>query len=355
LKKLLYLLLVLLLTPLLFYGQKRTVSELGVERIEYGDIAEYVYDGNPFNDNEKSLYIAFRNPKNSHKSHIWKGFKFSKSDISEEKVDFLGNFFQYTILYYIMDTNYKGEDVEFPEWYVANEPGFYEFIFDNDKSSYFKLDENSIYDIKSLDNELFMKFKNHKKAIIRWNHKVAKNRIAKGPEFVEEIWGHSDYVIDLKGFTAAYNKYMEIKSPTAKNKNLYKVSNGLANVNPFNLDKYIDKFIMDAKTNHNIDLSYVNKKDRLILFKELQGETIAAAYKMNDDNSVLVLVDPENWYDANQAKRWYIIYHELRHDILNLEHGECGPMMNESARGSYTWSRLEKDKNTMFNTYKRKK
>jgi len=344
LKKLLYLSLVLLLTPLLFYGQKRTVSKLGVETINYGDIAEYVYDGNPFNDNEKSLTIFFKNPY----LNISKEIEFSKSDILEEKVDLSNDFLQYRIKY---KTAYKYH----PNYYKANESGFYEFIFDNDKSSYFKLDENSINDIKSLDNELFMKFKKHKKAIIRWNYKKAKNIIAKGPEFVEEIWAYNDYVISLSGFTAAYNKYMEIKSPTAKNKNLYKVSNGLANVNPFNLDKYIDKFIMDAKTNHNIDLSYVNKKDRLILFKELQGETIAAAYKMNDDNNVLVLVDPENWYDANQAKRWYIIYHELGHDILNLEHGECGPMMNESTSGSYTWGRLEKDKNTMFNTYMRKK
>ena len=346
-KKLLYLSIILLLTPLLFYGQKRTVSELGVERIEYGDIAEYVYDGNPFNDNEKSLTIFLSASKE---------FKFSKSDISEEKVDFLGNFFQYEITYYIRKkVSWKKELIAIPYSYAFVASGFYEFIFDNDKSSYFKLDENSINDIKSLDNELFMKFKKHKKAIIRWTHKRAKKLYINESESVEFIWGYNDYILDLRGFTAAYNKYMEVKSPSAKNKNLYKVSNGLANVNPFNLDKYIDKFIMDAKTNHNIDLSYVNKKDRLILFKELQGETIAAAYKMNDDNNVLVLVDPENWYDANQAKRWYIIYHELGHDILNLEHGECGPMMNESTSGSYTWGRLEKDKNTMFNTYMRKK
>jgi hypothetical protein len=128
----------------------------------------------------------------------------------------------------------------------------------------------------------------------------------------------------------------------------------LANVNLFNLDRYIDKFIFDAKTNHSVDLSYVNEKDKLILFRELEGETIAAAYKMNDDDSVLVLVDPENWYDANQAKRWYIIYQELGHDILNLEHGECGPMMNETTSGNYSWDRLEKDKNIMFEKYKSK-
>jgi len=319
---------ILLLTPLLFFGQERTVSKLGVETIKYGEIkrikvgihsdgrsiwrdvirnpiAKYVYDGNPFNDNEKALYI-YLEEKGFSAGYI----KISHSDVSEEKIEF--------------KKMYLGES--------------YEFIFDNDKSSYFKLDENSKKDIKSLDNELFLKFKKHKKAIVRIRNRRRRE----------------DKIIDLTGFSDAYNKYMEVKSPTEKNKNLYKVSNGLANVNPFNLDKYIDKFIMDAKTNHNIDLSYVNKKDRLILFKELQGETIAAAYKMNDDNNVLVLVDPENWYDANQAKRWYIIYHELGHDILNLEHGECGPMMNESTSGSYNWDRLERDKNTMFNNFKKK-
>ena len=179
-----------------------------------------------------------------------------------------------------------------------------------------------------------------------------RGRYTREDEKLDEIIIDKPYHLD--GFTAAYNKYMDIETPTIKNKNLYRVANGLANVNPFNLDKYIDKFILDAKTNHNIDLSYVNKRDRLILFKELEGETIAAAYKMDDDDSVLVLVDPENWYDANQSKRWYIIYHELGHDILNLEHGECGPMMNERASGNYTWDRLEKDKNTMFETYKSK-
>ena len=303
------------------YGQEiRTVSDLGVETISYGGIAKnvlkgdappyggiakYVYDGNPFNDNEKSLFIYLNGDSREFDGYI----KFSHSDVSEEKIEF--------------------------QWFDFYRVKNYEFIFDDDKSSYFKFDGNSYKDIKSLDNELFLKFKKHKKAIVR---------TPKG-----------DHIIYLNGFTAAYNKYMEVKSPTAKNKNLYKVSNGLANVNPFNLEKYIDKFILDAKINHNIDLSYVNKRDRLIIFRELKEKTIATAYKMNNDNEVFVKVDPENWYAANQSKRWYIIYHELGHDILNLEHGECGAMMDATTSGSYTWSRLEKDKNTMFNAYKKKK
>lgn len=277
-------------------------------------LAEYTYDRNPFNDNEKSLKIFLYNSS-----------KYNIPDYYEV---------EYSIHFIISKSDVKAEELE-----ISLKSHTFEFIFDNDKSTYFKLDSDSAKEIKSLDHELFLNFKKHNKVFVR------QTRWEKEPE---------DYVIGLGGFTEAYNKYMEIKAPTMKNKSLYRVANGLANVNPFNLDKYIDKFILDAKTNHNIDLSYVNKKDRLILFKELEGDKIASAYNMNDDDSVLVLVDPENWYEANQPKRWYIIYHELGHDILNLDHGECGPMMNERASGNYSWNRLEKDKNTMFEMYKSK-
>ena len=331
------LILVLIFIPLVSFGQKNTkfrmVSETETETITWGKkqkyghydtktstgyikrpvfnsrLAVYTFDRNPFNDNEKSLKILIYNSSPKHPRQEY--FIISKSDVKSEKLNI-----------------------------IFGSQTTYEFIFDNDKSTYFKLDSDSAKEIKSLDHELFLKFKKHKKVIVRRTN--------------DRINYAVDYVIGLNGFTEAYKKYMEIKAPTMKNKSLYKVVNGLANVNPFNLDKYIDKFISDAKTNHNIDLSYVNKKDRLILFKELEGDKIASAYNMNEDDSVLVLVDPENWYDANQPKRWYIIYHELGHDILNLDHGECGPMMNERASGNYSWNRLEKDKNTMFEMYKSK-
>jgi len=348
------------------YGQEsRTVSDLGVERISYGKIAKYVYDGNPFNDNEKSLSIFFEKNKYRGKYSRIKAGKtddvyysksadivFSMSDISSEKIKVKAGLLDIQIRYWKRNSvggSYSSE-------YISKTRGFYEFIFDDDKSTYFRLDSAYFENLKSLDNELFMKFKKHKKATIRWNYKESAGTLSKSQKKsdVKEVWVFKDYIISLSGFTAAYNKYIEIEAPTEKNKNLYKVSNGLANVNPFNLEKYIDKFILDAKINHNIDLSYVNKRDRLIIFRELKGKTIATAYKMNNDNDVFVKVDPENWYAANQSKRWYIIYHELGHDILNLEHGECGAMMNATTSGNYSWGRLEKDKNTMFESYKLK-
>ena len=305
---------VLLFIPIVAFGQEKTITDLGVETITYGkNLVTYVYDGNPFNDNEKSLKIF------THRRFL----TVSKSDLHPDEIDI--NMFQ--------------RDHWFPiiTW---------EFIFDDDRGTYLKIDTVNVKNIKTLDHELFLKFKKHRKVAVRVTHLEYND-----PLRVNK----TDFTYDLTGFTAAYNKYMDIQAPSLKNKNEYKVVNGLANVNPFNLDRYIDKFILDANTNHNIDLSYVNKRKKLILFRELDGQTIAVAYKMNDDDSVLVLVDPENWYDANQPKRWYIIYHELGHDILNLEHGECGAMMDETTSGSYTWSRLEKDKNTMFNAYKKKK
>jgi hypothetical protein len=46
-----------------------------------------------------------------------------------------------------------------------------------------------------------------------------------------------------------------------------------------------------------------------------------------------------------------IINHELGHDILNLEHGQCGPMMNPYEKEDYTWKEFETDKNMMFTEF----
>ena len=40
-------------------------------------------------------------------------------------------------------------------------------------------------------------------------------------------------------------------------------------------------------------------------------------------------------------------------DILNLDHGECGPMMGPVAKANYSWEDLEKDKKIMFEAYKK--
>ena len=134
-----------LIISFISYGQgRRTVSALGVEEIQYGTIAKYIYDGNPFNDNEKKLGIQFT--KNySFRNRIdikTVDFTISKSDVSPEKILINKSLFNWRI-------NGSKDSIA----------AFFEFIFDNDKSTYFKLDATSVKKLKLLDNDLFLKFK----------------------------------------------------------------------------------------------------------------------------------------------------------------------------------------------------
>ena len=159
--------------------------------------------------------------------------------------------------------------------------------------------------------------------------------------------------IPLRGSTSALNKILGIVEPTRKNSFEFAYSFGLANYNPFDWEGFIFKFLDDAKNNHGINLNYIKNRNIYTISKRLEGRTIALAAGMNNDNEVFIAIDPDSWYKASPAKRWYIMYHELGHDILNFEHGVGGPMMNPETSGSYNWTRFEKDKSIMLNHYKK--
>jgi hypothetical protein len=63
------------------------------------------------------------------------------------------------------------------------------------------------------------------------------------------------------------------------------------------------------------------------LFESLDGDTLAQSFAIGDDNKVLLKIDSKKWVKATTMKRWYILYHELGHDVLNLRHGQGGKMM----------------------------
>ena len=121
-------------------------------------------------------------------------------------------------------------------------------------------------------------------------------------------------------------------------------------VDTYTLDSFVDIFLNDCKKD---GITIKHQKIRII-FEELEGITIAIAYAMNLDNEIFIKVDPSNWQHASIEKKWYIIYHELGHDILNLEHGQGGKMMFNFADREYTFLELFQDKKAMFDYYKNK-
>ena len=125
----------------------------------------------------------------------------------------------------------------------------------------------------------------------------------------------------------------------------------IRDVNEYNIEDFVDVFLKDCKSN-GIRVSKQNIKCK---FKFLPSPIIALSYSMNHNSKITIEVDAERWEEASIETKWYIIYHELGHDVLNLEHGHGGKMMFPIAEDYYDWDEFFEDKLSMFNYYKTKK
>ena len=123
----------------------------------------------------------------------------------------------------------------------------------------------------------------------------------------------------------------------------------IRDMNIYDLEAMVNIFLEDCKKNNILPPSINTLK---ATFEPLEESTIAVAYAMNDDSKIIIKVDPSNWANSSKPKRWYILYHELGHDVLNLNHGEGGKMMYNFADREYTWDEYFTDKQYMFNSYK---
>ena len=83
-------------------------------------------------------------------------------------------------------------------------------------------------------------------------------------------------------------------------------------------------------------------------FEKLDPGVIAESYGIDNDQNIVIKVDPDQWMDADYANRWYILYHELGHDVLNFRHGEGGRMMFNYPTKNYSWEEFFKDRSNMF-------
>lgn len=83
-------------------------------------------------------------------------------------------------------------------------------------------------------------------------------------------------------------------------------------------------------------------------FQSIGDNIIAIAIGKDDNSKIDIVVDPDYWQTFNQAKRFYVFYHELGHDIFNLNHGNGGKMMFNYADRDITWDDFLEDRESMF-------
>jgi len=146
-----------------------------------------------------------------------------------------------------------------------------------------------------------------------------------------------------------YNFYSERR--VSINEKSYSVGDyNLNNVNQYDLDLMIDVFLLDCK-NHNIS---INKGKVFASFEPLDGQTLGRSYGINNDNKIELKIDPVKWQNSSVPKRWYLLYHELGHDVLNLNHGNGGKMMFNFADRGYSWNEFWEDRDYMFNSFKKR-
>lgn len=133
----------------------------------------------------------------------------------------------------------------------------------------------------------------------------------------------------------------------------------------FDLEFMINLFLDDIINNNNekgepnilIKNLRLNRKSPIngikikAIFTTLDKGVLAQSFGFKDDKNIILKVDPDNWLKASSVKRWYTLYHELGHDVLNFEHGQGGKMMFNYSNTEYSWDEFNEDRNYMFEIF----
>lgn len=172
-------------------------------------------------------------------------------------------------------------------------------------------------------------------------------------EYFETEKGGNYYFLTFslreKGMSEFNDKAMEFLTSSVKSNenNRFTIGNkDIRKINQYDLEAMVKFFLEDCKKS-NIKVPEI--KTLNATFEPLEGDAIALSYAFGDDFLIKIKVDPEKWAKSSMEKRWYVLYHELGHDILNLEHGQGGKMMFNFADKEYTWDDFFQDKEYMIN------
>ncbi len=136
---------------------------------------------------------------------------------------------------------------------------------------------------------------------------------------------------------------------------LYLVSDQTYKIGSYNLTDFdcsdingmIDVFLKDCENN---GITFPKNKIE-INYTDLQPGVLGISFGMHNDKLIKIAIDKNNWIRSSNSKKWYVLYHELGHDLFNFEHGNGGRMMRPIADHGYSWKEFWEDRNTLFETY----
>jgi len=261
---------------------------------------------------------------------ITEAFLVEYSNVNKSKID---NFYNSTINFVKDHINYNNNIDSTVQLF---ESPFYHLYYEN-KYSYADVIN---YSFMKNDFRFNRKFSYGKRSdnvksttgYDRWNYLCL--------QFNDDIWDSMDNLNNLS-ISSQKNKSKILNSLRSKIGN-----KDMMDINIYDLKEMVIFCLEDCKRS-NIKVPKIETLSTR--FEPLDDGVIALSYAMGDDSKIVIKVDPKKWQNSSKQKKWYIMYHELGHDVLNLNHGEGGKMMFNFADREYSWDEFYKDKDYMFN------
>jgi hypothetical protein len=206
------------------------------------------------------------------------------------------------------------------------------------KANYVAVIDNNIVGSSYTNSSLRPGRKSNSEAGFSVEYKIWRSIILETPNYTfsgletydeEELYYDLEMMVNI--FLEDFGSYLEKFSNTLKNDSFGKNNR---------LNEYLDLLK---------SLKKLTKSNKVYsVFEELEGSTIGKSFGIDDNENIIIKVDPSKWLESSHQNKWYILYHELGHDVLNLRHGQGGRMMFNYPTKNYSWEDFFKDRQNMF-------
>tara|TARA_B100002051_G_C16701591_1_gene621304 strand:- start:443 stop:1615 length:1173 start_codon:yes stop_codon:yes gene_type:complete len=279
-----------------------------------------------------------------------------------KQIHFIGNSIEDGVVSKITTEMFFGNAPNHPYW-----PDYFKLIKNFIENKFYEnhnLDKSyKEYGIKALSNRDEIEFYDivDAKEISKKNDPSSKLKITSSTKVQSKRSNSGSNLtyhylrLSVESITLENIKNDIIENEISKNQNLNSLrftigGVDLRDINEYDLESMVKYFLDDCEKN-NVKVPSINTLDATFVPQE-EG-VIALAYGYNNDDIIKIQIDPEKWAKSSSQKRWYVLYHELGHDILNLDHGQGGKMMFNFVDRDYTWDEFFEDKQYMLNFMKR--